>query len=301
MGEKDITEKTLEAYNDVFADIVNVLLFHGEQVVREDELEEDAPRSHYKAEGKIHEMERDVAKFWKKQNVRIAFYGLENQTDPDRYMPPRVIGYDGTAYRSQLLDVDGKGRPKGVYPVVTLVLYFGTEHWKYPLTLFESMDIPEKLRPFVNDYRVNLFEIAYLTDERAAMFRSDFRYVADYFIQKRKDASYIPAPGRVKHIHETLELLNALTGDERFGDACRSLKGDEKTMREAMLDRMEEEFMEKGREQGLEQGLEQGERQAISLIKILMDNNRFEDLKRITEDEAYWKKLSRELLASDDV
>ena len=30
MGSKDITEKTLEAYNDVFADIINVLLFNGE-------------------------------------------------------------------------------------------------------------------------------------------------------------------------------------------------------------------------------------------------------------------------------
>ena len=27
MGAKDITEKTLEAYNDVFADIINVMLF----------------------------------------------------------------------------------------------------------------------------------------------------------------------------------------------------------------------------------------------------------------------------------
>ena len=40
MAEKDIAEKTLEAYNDVFADIINVLLFNGEQQVKEDELEE---------------------------------------------------------------------------------------------------------------------------------------------------------------------------------------------------------------------------------------------------------------------
>lgn len=295
MGAKDITEKTLESYNDVFADIVNVLLFNGKQVIMEDELEEDAPRSHYKAEGKMHEMERDVAKFWKRQNVRIAFYGIENQTEPDRYMPPRVIGYDGTAYRAQLLDVDEKGKPKGVYPVATLVLYFGMEHWKYPLTLSASMDIPKELRPFINDYKVNLFEIAYLTDEQAEMFKSDFRYVADYFIQRRKNKSYIPAPGEVKHIHETLELLNALTGDIRFEDACRSLKGDEKTMREAILDRMEMEFMEKG----MEKGMEQGERQAMNLIKILMDDNRFEDLKRITEDDEYRRKLCRELLVSE--
>ena len=35
MAEKDITEKNLEALNDVFADIVNVLLFNGEQVIYE--------------------------------------------------------------------------------------------------------------------------------------------------------------------------------------------------------------------------------------------------------------------------
>jgi len=28
-NEKDIAEKTLQSLNDVFADIVNVLLFHG--------------------------------------------------------------------------------------------------------------------------------------------------------------------------------------------------------------------------------------------------------------------------------
>ena len=44
MGEKDITEKTLEAYNDVFADIINVLLFNGKQVVKENELEDAVVR-----------------------------------------------------------------------------------------------------------------------------------------------------------------------------------------------------------------------------------------------------------------
>ncbi len=34
MGEKDIAEKSLEAYNDVFSDIVNVLLFAVETLYR---------------------------------------------------------------------------------------------------------------------------------------------------------------------------------------------------------------------------------------------------------------------------
>ena len=87
MAQKDIAEKTLEAYNDVFADIVNGLLFNGEQVIKEDELEAESELSVYKVDGKLHEQERDVAKYWKNGEIRIAFYGLENQTAVDPDMP----------------------------------------------------------------------------------------------------------------------------------------------------------------------------------------------------------------------
>lgn len=38
IGEKDIISRTLESYNDVFADIINVFLFGGEQVIKPEEL-----------------------------------------------------------------------------------------------------------------------------------------------------------------------------------------------------------------------------------------------------------------------
>ena len=76
MGQKDITEKVLEAYNDVFADIVNVLLFDGKEVLKADELVDQAPRAAYKVDGKVREIERDVAKRWCKQNIRIACVGI---------------------------------------------------------------------------------------------------------------------------------------------------------------------------------------------------------------------------------
>lgn len=38
MKSKDIIEKTLESYNDIFADIVNVLLFKGKRIITEDSL-----------------------------------------------------------------------------------------------------------------------------------------------------------------------------------------------------------------------------------------------------------------------
>ena len=79
MGGKDIAEKALEEYDDVFSDIVNVLLFGGEQLVKEDELTEAAPLSVYKDDGgKLREQERDISKFWKDGRIRICLYGLEN-------------------------------------------------------------------------------------------------------------------------------------------------------------------------------------------------------------------------------
>ena len=53
MADKDITEKTLESCNDVFADIMNVYLFHGRQQIEEQELENAQPKSYYKADGKL--------------------------------------------------------------------------------------------------------------------------------------------------------------------------------------------------------------------------------------------------------
>lgn len=50
MGEKDMSEKILEDYNDVFSDIVNVLLFHGQELIEPSALESISVHSQYKGE-----------------------------------------------------------------------------------------------------------------------------------------------------------------------------------------------------------------------------------------------------------
>lgn len=123
MAEKDIAEKNLESYNDVFADIVNVLIFGGKRVVKEKDLTDAKPVSEYNNEaGKKHYQERDVVKLWNNGEIRLSMLGIENQTKKDKFMPLRVMSYDAAAYRSQLLE---KGI-KQCYPIITLVLYFDT-------------------------------------------------------------------------------------------------------------------------------------------------------------------------------
>lgn len=213
MAEKDITEKNLEALNDVFADIVNVLLFKGEQVINEKDLEADTTKSMFKADGKIHEQERDVSKFWKNGEIRISILGIENQTAQDSDMPLRVISYDGASYKQQLLDKKQKKR----YPVATLVLYFGTEEkWSKAKHLYDCFEVPEKLKSFVNDYKINVFNIAFLSPKTIAMFKSDFKIIAEYFRAKRLNQKYKGSKEKLKHANETLKMFSALTGDDSF-------------------------------------------------------------------------------------
>lgn len=269
---QDITEKILESYNDVFADIVNGLLFNGEAVIRPEELEDQAPRAAYKADGLIREIERDVAKRWIRNNIRIACIGFENQSEPDAGMPLRVYGYDGAEYRSQLLK-ENRGSP--FYPVVTLVLYFGhRKRWDKPLTLHEAASVPEIFKPYVPDVKVNLFEIAYLSHEQVSRFKSDFRVVADYFVQMRENNDYTPSSEQLHHVQATLQLLSVMTQDKRFEEAYNDGVDREEVRNMCeVLDRVEQRGIDKGIVQGRAEGRaegaeEQAKNTALNLFRM---------------------------------
>ena len=256
MKDKDITQKVLEKYNDVFADILNVLLFNGRDVVEESTLTDALPMSMLKIDGRVRSQERDIAKYWRKSKINVALFGLENQTTPNRLMPLRVLGYDGAEYvkQSRKENID-----KAKYPVITLVLYLGYEkEWNYPKTLFEVLDIDEDIKPYVNDFKINLFEIAYLDKEKINLFKSDFRILADYLYQMRVNKDYIADETTIEHVEELLTLMSAMTGDNRFEETINDLKGKEKINMCEVLDRVEARGIEKGIEQGIEQGVKRG-------------------------------------------
>ena len=57
-------------------------------------------------------------------------------------------------------------------------------------------------------------------------FRSDFKVVANFFVQKRKHKDYIPDdPTEIKHVDEVLKLLQVMTGDERYQTIFQKEKG----------------------------------------------------------------------------
>ena len=259
MGQKDITEKVLEDYNDVFADIINGLIFNGEQRILPESLENTQVHSQYKAEdGKVHELERDVAKYWKDKKVELAICGIENQSSVEKNMPFRIVGYDGASYRSQLLE-----ERKEILPVMTIVLYFGTNrHWYGKKNIKGLMKIPEELNDYINDYEMKVFEIAWLTEAEIDRFHSDFKIVANFFVQKRKNKNYIPDdPTEIRHLDEVLKLLQVMTGDERYQMIFNRKKGVHSMC--DVAERLEKMGIEKGLKQGIGEGIKQGIEQGI--------------------------------------
>lgn len=264
----DSNEKILADYNDVFADIMNVFLYDGERIIKEEDLENSKDRSQYKVDGELHEQERDVSKFYNGNEMRIAFLGIEHQNKEEKYMPLRIISYDGSAYRAQLLKTIENNKKQKLYPVITLVLYFGVTHWNHGKSIYEVLDIPEELKAFVSDYKINVIEVAFLTQNQIEKFRSDFRLIADFFVQKRLKGKYIPPNLPIKHTDEFLKLLAIMVGDERYREIIDEMKNREEnkggeTMCE-IYDQIEQQGIEKGIQKGIQEGIQKG---IISLYK----------------------------------
>lgn len=281
MGQKDITEKVLEDYNDVFADIINGLLFDGVQEIKPEALENTSVHAQYKAENdKVHELERDIAKYWKEEKVELAICGIENQSKVEKNMPFRIIGYDGATYRSQL-----QQERKKMLPVVTIVLYFGTDrHWSSRKKIKELMEIPRCLDMYVNDYQMHVFEVAWLTEEQISRFHSDFKVVANFFVQKRKNRDYIPDdPTEIRHVDEVLKLLKVMTGDRRYEEIFRKKKG-VRSMCD-VAERLEKMGIAKGIEIGRSEGKMEGEIKGKMLVYKNLCREGFgeEEARRLTE------------------
>lgn len=263
MKEKDLSEKVLEDNNDIFADIVNVLLFDGEDAVEEDTLVSTAVHSQYKDHsGKLHEQERDIAKYWRKGGTDIVLYGIENQTKIENKMPVRIFGYEGASYR-------GQHDKKTIVPVITMVLYYGTDRkWTVPTNIKSLIKVPDGLDKYVNDVKANVFEIAWLTDEQISKFKSDFKIVANFFVNKRKNKDYIlDDKTTIKHVDEILKFLSVMTGDNRYEELLADKEGVSN-----MCD-VAQRLEDRGIQIGIEKGRAEERAKCNQMIYSLVEDN----------------------------
>lgn len=310
--ERDIAEKQLEEYSEVFADIVNALVFEGRMVCQAENLVSLPTESYHRSEsGKLRQRNRDVIKQDERNGTVFLIVGLENQDSYDNTMVIRTMGYDFGSYDRQIKDIMKINREnanpaygKGIHddqklvPVITLVLYFGQEKWKGPKELSSLLCIPEEyegqIRPFIPDYRLNLIELSGLSGEVRERFTSDFRLVADFIagqadiLQYRelmKDTGH-----KIKHPQEMLDLLGALGKDRRYKAIKESIiKRSEKE--DVTMCMIAEELENKGIEKGIEMGIEKGIEKGIELTLKMLESENYDALKRASVDKKYRNSL----------
>ena len=322
LGEKDILEKKLLMFNDVFADFVNGIMFDGKDVVKEDELVDLSGWSHYKGDDSKHRFQdRDVVKLWKKENVVISLIGIENQDVPDEDMVFRVISYDGASYRTQLVEKERRKRKKeteningkvDIFPVITFVIYYGEEEWKHETTLYKRLNLDSELKHYVSDYSINLIDLKKLSEDDINKFKKDFKLIADYMVKGSKHkADRID----LNHPEEVSELILRLTGEELpFEVECEEGGNNMEKFFEPMFERAEARGRAEGRAEGEARGRAEGEARGRAegeargraegktegesclarLISLLMSEGKNDKIKDVVENEVIRHGLYKE-------
>ena len=150
---------------------------------------------------------------------------------------------------------------------------------------FQIYHIIKQTRPFVNDYKINLFEIAHLPEEAISYFHSDFKIVVDYFVHRRTVPDYRPKnPDRFRHVDELLKMMAAVTHDDRFIEVMEG--GGPNDMCE-LLDRIEE----RGIEKGIDQNRVESIKNLMKTLKLTSKQAMDALLIPVTEQDKYIAKL----------
>ncbi len=114
MMGKDLPSKNLLYCTDVFADISNVNLFEGEELLHPEELEQMPTEVTYKDNyGMIHHHYLDTRMKAKDYQTDIAIFCVENQSGISNIMPVRDMGYLYSNYNEQIRNWQGRIRKQG--------------------------------------------------------------------------------------------------------------------------------------------------------------------------------------------
>ena len=211
----------------VFADIFNYYIYRGRQVILPEQLtERDSTKIAlpYGADGAVVPVQkfRDVQKLYAAMTdgkMEYVLYGAENQAEIHYAMPVKNNLYDALEYAGQVEEAakshrkemkrkkeegeasaeEGGKKPSAgeflsgfwvedrLIPSITVTIFFGSEEWDGPLSLFEMMDVSDPdVLACMDNYHVRLIAPARMTDEEIMKFQSSLREVM-LFIKYSKD------------------------------------------------------------------------------------------------------------------
>ncbi|MCQ2522022.1 MAG: Rpn family recombination-promoting nuclease/putative transposase [Lachnospiraceae bacterium] len=327
MGKKDASMKALLSKNEVFADACNQYFFHGEKVVKPESLKELDPTEIVLPFGKeekeavANQKYRDILKLCTiKTDAKYTYciFGIESQSNVHYAMPVRNFLYDAMQLTKQVSEIVRKHKEQrkskvktkeeissdeylsGFYktdkliPVLTLVVYLGTDAWDGPTSLREMYtETDEIVLQHVADYKMNLLDLTHCDDEEIARFCNDLFQVTTFVKYSESIKEFwesVVKKERFSHVsREAIDVVQSFT-NYRF--KVEEGKEDE-DMCQALTDLIEEGRAE-GRVEGLEQGLQQATQTILQkFLDAGMDEKEMQRMLSVTPEE-FDKMLQRE-------
>ncbi len=287
MGKSNAAIRQWLGNRSRFADLFNGTLFQGKQIVLPEDLESmdsevsiiDTDKEGRRKEVRRH---RDLVMRWKK-DVNLAVLACENQETVHYAMPVRNMLYDSLTYTEQMRELWNRRsggevlskeeflsrfrKTDKLYPIITLVLYYGEEAWDGNVELYDMFaegfhQRAKQLKPLIPNYRINLIDAGKLTCVES--FRTDLQEVfgmLQYRGQKMELIKYLNGKSEYfRHVdRETFDVMKAFLHSEKILKETVNAERGEIDMCQALQDLYNE-----GIEQGIERGIEQGLCELIS-------------------------------------
>ena len=250
----------------------NAALFDGEQVLKPNDLTEvdTDVSSLIKFNGHAETIQKilDVVKKTA-YGIDFVLWGLENQAKIHYAMPLRHMLGDSFSYLKEYNEIAARNRAeKGfqssdeflsnlkktdrLHPVVSLCVYYGENEWDGPFCLTDMLEIPEKLKPLVSDYKMNLIEVR--NSESLHFHNPDVDTVFDVSRSiYERNFDKINTIYRDKKIPAELGVvIGAITESQKLID--QALESEKEGGQINMCGALEE-LVDKGRQEGMQKGI----------------------------------------------
>ena len=282
MGKKDTALYRYFQDEDRVADLLDVYVFGGKRVIQGVDIYEkdarvtgifDKLRKRLSIE-KYRDLIRRVA-----LNTNFVIVGLEDQDKIHYAMPVRVMFEDAANYDEQMRKIQkghrrkrdlrgaewlgGFAKSDRLEPVITIVLYYGSEPWDGAKELYQLINgenLPKEIMKLVNNYKLHILEVRNYSE--TGQFQTDLKEVFR-FIQCANNKEAMKAltdsdPERYGALEEdAFDVITALTNS----DALENVKENcMKEKRKVNMCKAISDLIADGRLEGQLEGKLEGER-----------------------------------------
>ena len=304
--------------NERFADLFNAALFEGEPVLKAEDLSEvdtDVSsllkfNSHAETVQKILDVVKKTA-----YGVDFVIWGLESQQKIHYAMPLRHMVGDAFSYLKEYNEIAAKNRKDKnfsssdeflsnfkktdrLHPMITICVYYGDSDWDGPLCLTDMLEIPDKVKPLVSDYKMNLVELKksntmkfHNSDVNMVFDLSRSIYERNYDKINRiyKDCMIPTEIGLViGAITESQELINqALEIEKRMGGQMNMCTA---------LEELKKEGIQEGIQEGLKTGIQEGEIKGTIKMSKKFNVSKDDTMKNIINEFSLTKDKAQEYI-----